>query len=65
MKKKSKQLNQMTTQERALGMPTQVFGWIVDLGNQANAVNRETIKIIQNKLLKYPKIKSRQRKRNS
>ena len=45
-------------------MPAQVFGWIVDLENQANAVNRAIIKIIQNKLLKYPKIKSRENKRN-
>ena len=64
IKQKSKQLNQMMTQEQASGIPAQVFGWIVDLRNQENAVNREIIKIIQNKLLKYPKIKSRQSKRN-
>ena len=52
------------TQEKALGMLAQVFGWIVDLRNPTNAVNREVIKIIQNKLLKYPKIKSKQRKTN-
>ena len=43
----------MTTQEKDSRMLAQVFGWIVDLGNQANAVNRAIIKIIQNKLLKY------------
>ena len=64
IKKKSKKLNQMTTQEQTSGIPAQVFGWIVDLRNQENAVNREIIKIIQNKLLKYPKIKSIQSKRN-
>ena len=45
-------------------MLAEVFGWIVDLINQENVVNMEIIKITQNKLLKYPKIKSRHRKRN-
>ena len=54
----------MTTQEQASGIPAQVFGWIVDPDNQATIVNMAIIKIIQNKLLKYPKIKIRQRRRN-
>ena len=45
-------------------MSAQVFDWIVDLGNQATIVNMEIIKIIQNKLLKYPKIKSTESERN-
>ena len=54
----------MTTQGQASGMPAHIFIWIVDIGKEANVVNMEIIKIIQNKLLKYPKIKSIQSKRN-